>query len=162
MLRVDIKVYIYIYIYICVCVVVGDRSRWWPKGFLFNRYYTELYGRALLLPLDCSTLPLIRTLYCWLLRSGFKVFGMTRPWIEPRSPGPLPNILPTRPMSQGKTKNPASDLILKIYNELLSRGKIYTLEKNILEKKRKGQPCVTNWKKSKDTQLVGQKKKKHR
>ena len=27
------------------------------------------------------------------------------------------------------------------------------------KKKRKGQPCHTNWKKSKDTQLVGQKKK---
>ena len=35
----------------------------------------------------------------------FKVFGMTQPGIEPRSPGPLANILPTRPMSrliQGK------------------------------------------------------------
>ena len=27
----------------------------------------------------------------------FKVFGMTRPGIEMRSPGPLANILPTRP-----------------------------------------------------------------
>ena len=26
-----------------------------------------MYGRALLLSLDCSTLPLIRTLYCWVL-----------------------------------------------------------------------------------------------
>ena len=33
-------------------------------------------------------------------------------------------------------------------------------EKNIYCKKRKGQPCHTNWNKSKDTQLVGQKKKK--
>ena len=31
-----------------------------------------------------------------------------------------------------------------------------------LGKKRKGQPCHTNWRKSKDTQLVSQKKKKHR
>ncbi len=30
----------------------------------------------------------------------FKVFGMTRPGIEPRSPGPLVNTLPTWPMSQ--------------------------------------------------------------
>ena len=29
----------------------------------------------------------------------FWVFGMTRPGIEPRSPGPLANILTTRPMS---------------------------------------------------------------
>ena len=30
----------------------------------------------------------------------FKVFGMTRPGIEPRSPGPLANTLSTRPMSR--------------------------------------------------------------
>ena len=29
----------------------------------------------------------------------FKVFGMTRPGVEPRSPEPLANTLPTRPMS---------------------------------------------------------------
>ena len=47
-------------------------------------------GRALLLSLDFSTLPLIHTLYCWVLSKEvsstiFKVFGMTRPGIEPRS-----------------------------------------------------------------------------
>ena len=52
-------------------------------------------------------------------------------------------------------KKTASDLKMKIYNESLSREKIYILEK------RKAQPCLTNWKKSKDSQLVGQKKKKH-
>ena len=56
---------------------------------------------ALLLSLDCSTLPLIRTLYCWVSSKEvtstiFKVFGMTRPRIEPRSPGPLANTLLTR------------------------------------------------------------------
>ena len=51
-------------------------------------------------------------------------------------------------------KNPASDLKMKIYNESLSRGKIY-----IGKKKRKGQPCHTNGKKSKDAKLIGQKKK---
>ena len=50
----------------------------------------------LLLFLDCSTLPSIRTLYCWVLSnetssSIFKVFGVTQPRIEPRSPGPLAN-----------------------------------------------------------------------
>ena len=30
----------------------------------------------------------------------FKVFGMTRPGIEPRSPGPLANTLTARPMSE--------------------------------------------------------------
>ena len=39
------------------------------------------------------------------------------------------------------------------------KGGKYILEKRyILEKKRKGQPCYTNWEKSKDTQLVGKKK----
>ena len=36
---------------------VGDRSRRRPEGSLFNKYYTEVYGRALLLSLDFSTLP---------------------------------------------------------------------------------------------------------
>ena len=35
----------------------------------------------------------------------FKVFGMTRPGIEPRSPGPLANTLPTWPMSQLRWHN---------------------------------------------------------
>ena len=32
----------------------------------------------------------------------FKVFGMTQPGIEPRSPGPLANTPPTRPISRFK------------------------------------------------------------
>ena len=84
---------------------VGDRRRGWPEGYLFNSNYTEVYGRALLLSLDCSTLPLISTLYCWVLNKEvsstiFKVFGMTWPGIEPRSSGPLGNTLPTKPMSR--------------------------------------------------------------
>ena len=83
---------------------VGNCSQGRPEGSLFNSYYTKAYRRALLLSLDCSTLPLIHTLYCWVLSKEvsstiFKVFGMTRPGIEPRSPGPLANTQPTRPMS---------------------------------------------------------------
>ena len=83
---------------------VGDLNRGQPEGSLFNSYNTELYGRALLLSLDCSTLPLICTLYCRVLSKVvsstiFKVFGMTQPGIEPRSPKPFANTLPTRPMS---------------------------------------------------------------
>ena len=90
--------YIYIYIY-----KVGNRSQGKPEGFLFNSYYTEVLGRIQLLSLDCSTLPSIRTLYCWVLSKEvssiiFKVFGITQPGIEPRSPGPLGNTLPTRPI----------------------------------------------------------------
>ena len=87
------------------CIIVskvGNRSRGWPEGSLFNSYYTEVWGRVLLLSLYCSTLPSIRTLYCWVLSKKvsstiFKVFGMTRPRNEPRSPGPLANTLPIRP-----------------------------------------------------------------
>ena len=73
---------------------------------LFDSYYTEVLGRALLLSLDCSTLLLIRTLYCWVLSRElsstiFKVFDMTRPGIEPRSLRPLANILPTRNSRNG-------------------------------------------------------------
>ena len=35
-----------------------------PEGSRFNSYYTNVLGRALLLSLDCSTLPLIHILYC--------------------------------------------------------------------------------------------------
>ena len=39
--------HIYIYMYVCVCVCkwdskVGDLSRGWPKGSLFNSYYNEV------------------------------------------------------------------------------------------------------------------------
>ena len=48
--------------------------------------------------LDCSTLPFIYTLYCWVLSKEVsstisKVFGTTRPGIEPRSPRPLANTI---------------------------------------------------------------------
>ena len=64
-----------------------------------------MLGRVLLISMDCSTLPLIRTLYCWVSSKEvsstiLKIFGMTRPGIEPRSAGRLANDLPTWPMSQ--------------------------------------------------------------
>ena len=80
-------------------------SRGRPEGSLCNSYYSKMWGRALLLSLDCSTLSLIRTLYCWVLSKEisstiFKGFGMMQPGIEPRSPGPLTNALPTRPLPE--------------------------------------------------------------
>ena len=88
MLYAFIKQYIYIYCKVC------DHSWGRPEDSLFNSYYTGLYGRVLLLSLDCTTLPLIRTLYCWVWSKEvsstiFKVFGMTRSGIEPKSPGPI-------------------------------------------------------------------------
>ena len=41
---------------------VGDCSRGWPESSLFDSYYTNVERRALLFSIDCSTLPLIRTL----------------------------------------------------------------------------------------------------
>ena len=69
-----------------------------------NTYYTEVLWRALLLSLDWSNLPLIRTLYCWVLSMEvsstiLKIFGMTWPGVETRFPRPLANTLPTRAMS---------------------------------------------------------------
>ena len=57
--------------------------------------------KALLFFLDCSTLPLIRTLYYRVLSKDvsstiLNVFGMTSPGIEPMFPGPLANTLPIR------------------------------------------------------------------
>ena len=80
----------------------GNHSRRWPEGSLFDSYYSKM---ALLLFLDCSTLPLIHTLYCWVLSKEasstiFWVFGMTQHGIEPRSPKPLVNTLTILPMSQ--------------------------------------------------------------
>ena len=43
-------------------VVEGDQ-----KTPIFNSYYTEVSGIALLISLVCPTLPLIHTLYCWVL-----------------------------------------------------------------------------------------------
>ena len=77
---------------------IGNLSWGQPEGSFFNSCYTEA---ATPFP---ELLHLIRTLYFWVLSaevSGtiFKVFGMMWPWIEPRSPGPLANTLPTRPIS---------------------------------------------------------------
>ena len=71
---------------------------WRSESSFSNSYYTHVLGRMLLFYLDYSTLPLIRTLYHWVSSKEasstiFKVFGMTRPGIEPRSLGPLVNTL---------------------------------------------------------------------
>ena len=98
---------------------VGDCSRVWPEGSLFNSYNTKVQGRALLHSLDFSTLPLIFTLECWVLSKAasstmFLVFGMLRPRIEPRSSGLLANTLLIRPMT------PFFDIYIYIYIYILS------------------------------------------
>ena len=70
-----------------------------------NTTTTTCRGGRYSFSLECSILPLIRTLYCWVLSKEvssiiFTVFGITRSGIELRSPGPLTNTLPTRPMSR--------------------------------------------------------------
>ena len=55
-----------------------------------------------------------------------------------------------------KKKKTCQNSDITIYLELLSGEKRKKLSG---EKKIKGQPCHTNWKKSRDTQSVGQKNK---
>ena len=84
----------------------GDHSRGRPEDSLFNSYYTKVCvgGGRYSFPWIAPLYPqYIRTLYCRVLSKEvsstiFKVFGMTQPGIELRSPGPLANTLPTRPM----------------------------------------------------------------
>ena len=65
---VSVCVYVCVSVCVCVCVYIykigndGDHSRGRLKGFLFNSIYIKVWRRALLLFLDCTTLPLIRTL----------------------------------------------------------------------------------------------------
>ena len=73
----------------------GDYSRGRPEGSLFLSYNTKVKGRALLHSLACSNTfdPYLK---CWVLSKEasstiFWVFGMTRPGIEPQSPGSLVN-----------------------------------------------------------------------
>ena len=79
---------------------------------------------------DCSTLLSIRNLYCWVLSKGvsstiFKVFGMMLPGIEPRSPGPLANTLPSRPMSGISSKPKLGPERCPVYLKLLWIGNTY-------------------------------------
>ena len=46
----------------------------------------------------CIVIKLSSCMLAMKLRTILKVFVITRPGIEPRSPGPLVNTLPTRPM----------------------------------------------------------------
>ena len=50
---------LYIYIYISK---FGNHNRGWHGCSLFNSYYTKMFETALLLSMDCATLPLIHTL----------------------------------------------------------------------------------------------------
>ena len=58
-----------------------------PNAPFFNNYYTAMLGTALFLSPDCSTLPLTRTLRCWVLSKEvpstiFQFFGMSPPGNE--------------------------------------------------------------------------------
>ena len=92
------------------CWFLGNNA---PLQFMFSKnvlYDISLGTRRLpfqqlLLSQNCRSLPLIRTLYCWVLSKEIsntilKIFGMTRPGIEPRSPGPWANTRPLYPHSQ--------------------------------------------------------------
>ena len=87
-------------------------SRIWTRGTVSISYDDNHYATG------TSILHLIRTLYCWVLSkvvssTTFKVFGMTQPGIEPRSPGPLADTQSSRPMSR-----------IKLYIHICTLGKI--------------------------------------
>ena len=63
-------------------LVKGD-----PNSFLFQYLLHRIVGEGDTPALNCSTLPLIRTLYCQHQVSFFD--SLVRPVIEPRSPEPL-------------------------------------------------------------------------
>ena len=101
-----VYIYLYIYIYICVCMYVCMYVSW-PTIVECN-----LEG-----PFSAATTPRCRggqylflwivplTLYLIMLsakneESFFWVFGMTQPGIEPWSPRPLANTLPTMLMDR--------------------------------------------------------------
>ena len=61
--RIEYTHSLYTYTYTFIHIIkVGDLSRGWPEVSLFNSHNTDIERRALLLSLDCSTLPLILTL----------------------------------------------------------------------------------------------------
>ena len=90
---------LYIYIYIKLVNIVDQKAS-------FSIATTpRCRGGRYSFPRIAPLLPLICTLYCWVLSKEvsstiFKVFGMTRPGIEPKSPSPLVNTQTIRPMSQ--------------------------------------------------------------
>ena len=92
---------------------VGDRSRGRFKAPFSIATTPRCRGGRYSPSLDCSTLSLIRTLYCWMLSKEvsstiFKVFGMTRPGIEPWSPGTLTN-------TPGPMTNPLGQWVRKLH-----------------------------------------------
>ena len=103
------QTYIYIYIYIVskvklATVVEGNQMAPFSIATI-----PRCRGGRYSFPWIAPLLPLIRTLYHWVLSKEvsstiFIVFGMARYWIEPRSPGPLANTLPARPMSQERER----------------------------------------------------------
>ena len=85
---------IYLYVYVSLSLspslslYIYNIGRRWSDGSLFNSYNTKVYAS-----LDCSTLPLMLTLYVMLrvkqggIKYHFWVFGMTRLRFERRSLG---------------------------------------------------------------------------
>ena len=82
---------------------VGNRCRGRPEGSLFISNYTVGEGATPFPGLLHFTFDMY--LVSLSVKQGVSstislIYGMMRPGIEPRSPGPLVNIQPTRPMSQ--------------------------------------------------------------
>ena len=63
-------------------ISVGDHSEGWPEGSLFISYNTEMLVSALLLSLDCFTLPSICTLYWMLSKEASSTIFNSLVWLN--------------------------------------------------------------------------------
>ncbi len=110
----NIYIYIYIYIYACVCVCVLTQplcmTRMQHKAIFgsWQQQSTKMQGRALLVSLDCFTLPLIRTLYCRVLNNEVSstIFIQLWRWTKPSSDDRRKIISPQSSTTTSTQKRP--------------------------------------------------------
>ena len=99
-LSLSFNIYIYIYIYkVKLVSKVGDQKAPFSIASTLRRRVGH-YSFPRIAPLYPWYIPYIAVLSKEVLSTIFKVFGMTQPGIEHRSPGPSANTLPTRPMNR--------------------------------------------------------------
>ena len=90
-------------IFACYLSKVGDHSRGWPEGSLFDSLLHQGVGEGAtpfpgLLNFTLDPYLIMLSVKQGRIKYHFWVFGMTRPGIEPRSPGPMANTLTARPI----------------------------------------------------------------
>ena len=88
---------------------VCTRCRGWPEISLFNSYNTEVYTFLWISPLTLDLYLIMLSVKQISIKYYLWVFGMTRPGIKHRSPGPLANtrtimLLANRPGDLGSIR----------------------------------------------------------